>query len=69
MLHFGEHFGRSNIWHDVLRWAGQLLVVALHGVVLTNGQGDHLKTLQCIVMMFGDDDSDDMVKAMTVYET
>ena len=44
-------------------------MVALHGVVLTNGQGDHLKTLQCIVIMFGDDDSDDMVKAMTVYET
>ena len=43
-------------------------MVALHGVVLTNGQGDHLKALQCIDEMFGEDDSDDMIKAITVYE-
>ena len=45
-------------------------MVALHGVVLTNGQGDHLKTLQCIVIMFGDDNGgdDDMIKSITVYE-
>ena len=62
MVQFREILGRSNIWHGVLRWAGQLLFVALHGVVLTNGQGDHFKTLQCIVGMFGIDDGNDLVK-------
>ena len=35
----------------VFRWAGQLLVVALQGVVLTGGQGDHLKNIVTMMVI------------------